>query len=257
MFFSFCWIPWQAIIQAGSSMYSANAARGGQSAANNMNLKIAREQMAFQERMSNTAYQRAAKDLEAAGLNRILALGQPSSTPQGAKTDFKSTRETESQIRANMGLTLAQTYAAKAAGDNSAAQAKVAEEKESMLGPAARVADSLEQLITSAKEGAGKPSLYDRAKSGLTNIFEALDIGGLRKTSAVESARGKAEQAWLKEEPKRVQAKIKQLERQLAWGDEHGIYGDRNAAARKKLVEAIRREKRKLALMKGPRGYDK
>ena len=80
-----------------------------QAANNEWSAQQAANQMAFQERMSNTAHQREVADLKAAGLNPVLSANSGASVPNGAAA------EADTSTAGNVGQILQQVLSAQSA----------------------------------------------------------------------------------------------------------------------------------------------
>ena len=144
--------PWGALAGLAGNVIGGLFGQSGQSSANQANARLARENREWQERMSNTAYQRSAKDLEKAGLNRILALGSPASTPGGNVARMENTKKQLGEAVSNSGMIAAQIA-------NIRAQTKLTEAQANAIAPASKI-------------GAGAGSFIDKGSSAVKDLVE-------------------------------------------------------------------------------------
>lgn len=145
-------------IGAVGSLLGGVMGSSGQRDANRKNLQIAREQMKFQREMSNTAYQRGVKDLEAAGLNPMLAIrgADAASTPQGASATME-----------NENAELGRGVASAAQVVNQKLQNELLVKQIELTGSSAREKEAQTSLLQETKE---------KVNHEIANVMEQLNL---------------------------------------------------------------------------------
>lgn len=230
--------PWGAIAQGITAFAGDMWSNYWQRSSAKYARRMQDREHAFQERMSNTAAQRRVADLRAAGLNPLLAVGQAASQP-GSGTASGPGVPSSAIGKINW----AQWALLRAQKENLESQTALRHNQTRAMEGFAEMGENLGEFLEKAFQGRSGGTLYSDFRNMLSGMFEAGDIGGIKKTDDVTSAAGAVRNQIdireQREKVRRIQAQIK-------------LYRNEDVDT-KKLEAALRDAEFVLKMMEDPR----